>query len=131
MAYRKKSARGIKQQWKTNELNELRNHFSKIIENVKRTDIHKGVRRNTLSIFVYGSIPDSFEGEIMDLCFNFLLDPAETVAIKHASLRILEKLSDKYPEICPELAIVLEDQLPYVETSFKSKAKRVLKRQSK
>lgn len=108
----------------------IKDHFSKIIENVKRTDIHKGVRRNTLSIFVYGTIPKEFEGEIMDLCFNFLLDPNETAAIKSSSLGIVEKISKKYPEILPELAIILEDQLPYGATSFKTKAKGILKRHS-
>ena len=108
----------------------ITNHFERIIENVKRTDINNGVRRNTLSVFVYGSIPDSFEGEIMDLCFNFLLDPTETTAIKSACLGILEKLIRKYPEILPELSIIIEDQLPYAEISFKSKATKILKRQS-
>lgn len=108
----------------------IKGNFSGIIENLRRTDIHKGVRRNTLSIFVYGSIPEKFEGEIMDLCFNFLLDPNETTAIKSSSLGILEKLTKKYPEILPELTIIMEDQLPYGATSFKTKIKGILKRQS-
>ena len=106
----------------------IKEHFAEIIENLKRTDIHNGVRRNTLSIFVYGAIPDMFEAQIMDLCFNFLLDPNETAAIKSASLGILEKLTKKYPEILPELTIILEDQLSYGATSFKTKAARILKK---
>lgn len=109
----------------------IQNHLEEIIGNLKRTDIHKGVIRNTLSIFVYGPIPENFEGEIMDVCFNFLVDPYETIAIKSSSLGILEKLTKKYPEILPELTIVLEDQLPHGSTSFKSKVKGILKRQFK
>lgn len=108
----------------------IQDHLEEIIANLKRSDIHKGVRRNTLSLFVYGLIPEKFEGEIMDLCFNFLLDPNETTAIKSSSLGILEKLIKKYPEILPELTIIMEDQLPYGATSFKSKVKGILKRQS-
>lgn len=108
----------------------IQGHLEGIIGNLKRTDIHKGVRRNTLSLFVYGPIPEEFEGKIMDLCFNFISDPVETTAIKSSSLGILEKISKKYPEILPELTIILEDQLPYETTSFKLKVKGILKRQS-
>ena len=108
----------------------IKNHLPKIIENLKRADIHKGVRRNTLSLFVYSPIPENIEGEIMDMCFNFILDPGETTAIKSSSLGILEKLSKRYPEILPELKIIMEDQLPYGATSFKTKVNGILKRQS-
>ncbi len=108
----------------------IQNHLEEIIGNLKRTDIHKGVRRNTLSIFVYGPISEKFEGQIMDACFNFLLDPNETTAIKSSSLGILEKLIKKYPEILPELTIILEDQILYGSTSFKSKVKGIIEKQS-
>ena len=107
----------------------IENHLEKVMLNLKRTDIHNGVRRNTLNFFVYGKIPENIEGLLMDLCFNFVADPLETAAVKSSSLGILEKLAKKYPEILPELKMIIEDQLPFGATSFKTKAKGILKRQ--
>ena len=106
-----------------------RNHLKEILDNLKRTDIHNGVRRNTLNIFLHLSIPEKYEGEVMELCFNFITDPIETTAIKSSSLGVLEKLSKKYPEILPEIKITIEDQLSYGSTSFKKKAAGILKKQ--
>ena len=108
----------------------VQNHLEQIIVNLKRKDIHNGVRRNTLNLFVYGIIPEILEGELMNLCFNYVADPLETAAIKSSSLGILEKLSKKYPEILPELKMIIQDQHPYEATSFKTKGRRILKRQS-
>jgi hypothetical protein len=106
------------------------NHLKEILENLKRTDIHGGVRRNTLNIFLHLPIPEKHEGEIMELCFSFISDLQELPAIKSSSLGILEKLSKKYPEILPEIKIIIEDQLSYGSTSFKKKSAGILKRLS-
>ena len=108
----------------------IRNHLKEILENLKRTDIHNGVRRNTLNIFLHLPVPKKYEGVLMELCFNFISNPQELPAIKSSSLGILEKMSKNYPEILPELKIIIEDQLSYASTSFKKKAAGILKRQS-
>lgn len=107
----------------------IESHLDEVLLNLKRTDIHNGVRRNCLNLFVYGKIPERLEGELMDLCFKFVADPLETAAVKSSSLGILENLAKKYPEILPELKLIIEDQLPFGATSFKTKAKGILKRQ--
>lgn len=91
----------------------IRIHLKEILDNLKRTDIHNGVRRNTLNIFLHLPTPEKYEGEIMEMCFNFISDPQELPAIKSSSLEILEKLSKKYPEILSEIKIIIEDQLSF------------------
>lgn len=106
----------------------IQNHLGKILINIKRKDIHNGVRRNTLNLFVYGEIPEKQESEMMNLCFDFVADPLESAAVKSSSLGILGKLAKKYPEILPELKIIIEDQLPFGANSFKIKARMVLRK---
>ena len=105
----------------------IKGYIKPILENLKRDDIHKGVRRNTINIFLLLPIPEKYEGEVMDLCFKFISDTQEHAAIKSTSLGILEKLALKYPEIIPEIKIIIEDQLLHESISFKKKAAKLMK----
>ena len=44
------------------------------------------------------------------------------------SLTVLANLSKKYPEIIPEIKVLIEEQLPHQSTGFKSRANKLLKR---
>src|SRR5919112_903210 len=58
-------------------------------------------------------IPEKFRGEIMDICFGYLTSPKEALAIKVFSMTVLGNLSKIYPEIIPELKVLIEEQLPH------------------
>jgi hypothetical protein len=53
--------------------------------------------------------------------------PAEAVAVKAFSLTVLGKLAKIYPDIMPELKLLIEDQLPNQTAAFKVRAKQILK----
>jgi hypothetical protein len=72
-------------------------------------------------------IPEKFHGEIMDICFRFLESPTEALAVKVFSMSVLGNLAALYPDIKPELKLVIEEQLPHQTAGFKSRAKKVLK----
>lgn len=63
----------------------------------------------------------------MNICFAYLESPAEALAIKVFSMTVLGNLAKLYPEIIPELKLLIEDQLPYQTAGFKSRGKKVLK----
>ncbi len=63
----------------------------------------------------------------MEICFTYLESPDEAVAIKAFSIGILGKLAKKYPEIIPEIKLMIEEQLPHQSAAFKSKAKAFMK----
>ena len=71
-------------------------------------------------------IPEKYHGEVMDACFQFLQRPETPVAIKAFSLTTLFKLSKTYPEIKPELKLIINDRLDYETAAFKSRAKKIL-----
>jgi hypothetical protein len=76
-------------------------------------------------------LPEKYHGEIMELCFKYLESPAEALAVRIFSLSVLANLGTHYPEIKPELQLIIEDQLPHQSADFISRAKKVLKQLEK
>jgi hypothetical protein len=59
----------------------------------------------------------------MDICFSYLSSPTEAVAVKAFSLTVLGNLAKQYPDIIPEIKIIIEEQLPHQTAAFKVRAK--------
>ena len=81
----------------------MQKNFRKLLDYLKKPGLHNSVKRNSIRLMQAIIIPEEFEGEVMELCFTYLAEPKEAVAVKAFSLTVLEKLSKKYPEIIPEL----------------------------
>jgi hypothetical protein len=73
-------------------------------------------------------IPEIYRGEVMNICFNYLASPLEPVAVKAFSLTVLGNLAKYYPEIVPEIKLLIESQLSGQTAGFKSSAKKFLQR---
>ena len=72
---------------------------------------------------VYINIPESLQGEVMNHCFNFIKDPKEAVAVKAFSLTVLENVSRQYPEILPEIKLIIDAMWEQETAAFRSRAK--------
>ena len=104
----------------------IKKHWGKLINNIQQPNLHSAVKRNSIRLLQDIDIPEKYQGEIMDICFNYVASPTEAVATKAFSLTVLGKLAKKYPEIVPEIKILIEDQLPDQTPAFKSRAKKLL-----
>ena len=105
----------------------INKHWKALINNLKKPDLHNAVKRNSIRLMQYLEIPEKFHGEVMDICFRFLESPTEALAVKVFSMSVLDNLAVLYPDIKPELKLVIEEQLPHQTAGFKSRAKKVLK----
>ena len=105
----------------------IKKHFSRLIKNLGKKGIHDAVKRNSVRLLQYVSIPEKFHGQVMDLCFRYISSPNEPVAIKAFSITILQILAKQYPEIINELKLVIEERWDYETAAFKTRAKKVLK----
>ena len=105
----------------------MKKNMGKLIRNLQKPNIHDSIKRNTLRFLQQIDIPSKYEGMIMNTCFEYVENPKEAVAIKAFSLSILGRLAKKYPEIIPEIKLLIEDQARYQTAAFKSRAKKVLK----
>lgn len=105
----------------------INKHWKALINNLKKPGLHNAVKRNSIRLMQDLEIPEKFHGEIMDICFRFLESPTEALAVKVFSMSVLGNLAALYPDIKPELKLVIEEQLPHQTAGFKSRAKKVLK----
>lgn len=91
--------------------------------------IHDSIKRNILRIFQDIAIPVGLEESLLGLCFSYLLDKKEAVAIRVFAMQVLANLSEKYPEIRNESKVLIEDELPYAKPAFVSRGRKILKSQ--
>lgn len=104
----------------------INKHWKKLIDNLRKPDIHNAIKRNTVRFLQYIQIPKKQRGPIMDICFGFLESPTEPLAVKVFSMQVLYNLSLIYPEIKPELKLLIEEQFLNQTAGFKSRAKKIL-----
>ncbi len=102
-------------------------HWKKLLGNLKKPNLHDAVKRNSIRLMQDVNIPEKYHGEVMHICFGYLESPTEPLAVKCFSMTVLANLAKEYPEIKPELKLIIEDQLPHQTAGFKSRAKKLLK----
>lgn len=95
-----------------------------LVKELEKEGKHDAVKRNILRIINHVVIPKKLEGVIMQRCFEYLSSNSEPVGIKAFSLHILFKLSKRYPEIVPEIKLLINDQVMHQTAAFKSAAKK-------
>jgi hypothetical protein len=105
----------------------INKHWKTLMLHLKKPNLHDAVKRNSIRFMQEIDLPEKHHGAIMDLCFTYLESPKESLAVKVFSMSVLANLAKNYPEIKPELKLLIEDQLPHQSAGFKSRAKKVLK----
>ena len=105
----------------------IKKHLGKILNYVNTPGLHNAVKRNSIRLLQNLKIPRKFHGQVMNLCFDYILDPTEKIAVKAFSLTVLRNLSQLYPEIKQELRTIIEDRWEFETAAFHSRAKKILK----
>jgi len=105
----------------------IKKHFGALIKNLHKPGIHNSIKRNTVRILQEIEIPEIYQGEVMNLCFQYVESPTEAVAVKAFALTVLGNLAKLYPEILPEIKLLIEEQLPHQTAAFRSRAKHLMK----
>lgn len=103
-------------------------HMAALLKNLGRKDLPDAVKRNTLRLLISLPVPKKMQGQIMNLCFNYITVPAEKPAIKAFSLQILENMLTDYPEIGGELKTIIETQWENESPAFRSRARKILRK---
>jgi hypothetical protein len=63
----------------------------------------------------------------MSLCFDFIQSVETPIAVKAFALTVLEHLSVDYPDIRPELRLMIESQWEQATPAIRSRARKILK----
>lgn len=101
-------------------------HFRDIVANLKLPGISSAVKRNTVRLLQHVEIPEEFHGDVLNICFDFIMSMSEPPAVKAFALTILQKLALQYPEIKDEVKIIIEDRWEVESPAFRSRAKAFL-----
>ena len=103
-------------------------NWKKLITNLQKPNLHDSVKRNSIRLLQDIEIPEKYHGQIMNICFKYLESPVEPLAVKVFSMTVLGNLAKKYPEIIPELKLLIGEQIPHQTAGFISRAKKTLKK---
>ena len=105
----------------------VKKHLKKLLVNMKKSNLHDAVLRNTLRLLQDIHIPESLQGLAAEICFQLLNDKKQPIAIHVFSMSVLGNICKDHPELNNELRLSIETQLPYGSAGFLSRAKKVLK----
>ena len=104
----------------------IKKHWAALINNLQQPNLHNAVKRNSIRLLQDIDIPEKYQGPIMDLCFKYVESPTEAIAVKAFALTVLTNLAKQYPEIIPEIKLIIEDQSPCFTAALKVRAKKFL-----
>jgi hypothetical protein len=89
---------------------------------------HDALRRHSLCILSRSPIADELHGILVKTCFDWLLSPAEPVAVKVYCMEILYLISFVVPEIRNELADSIEWRMDEGTPGFRNRGLKILKK---
>jgi hypothetical protein len=102
-------------------------HLKILLKNILKSGQHVAVKRNTLRLLQFITVPKNLQGITADIGFRLLSDNKEPVAVKVFAMSALKDIALQQPELKNELIPIIEDQLPYTTPAFISRARKVLK----
>jgi hypothetical protein len=103
-------------------------HLKHLVKFLHHPGVHDAAKRNTMRLLQFVVIPKRLQGKVADICFEYLADKKQAIAIRVFSMSVLSEITVGHPDLQKELRILIEDELPYAKPAFVSRAKRVLKK---
>ncbi len=91
-----------------------------------REPLHPAIPRTIWRTFTLLDLPEDWHGEVLELAYQYLQDPKYPVAPRVHAMQVAYDISLKYPELKPELAMVIEAHLPDSSAGFRSRGKKLL-----
>ena len=105
----------------------LKKHFTNLADLLDNQNLHSAVQRNILKIFAELPFPKRLHGKILSKCFEIVEYFKSPIAVKAYALITLEKMTAFYPEIIPELKLLVSERAPQESAAFNARAKRIMK----
>jgi hypothetical protein len=88
---------------------------------------HDGLKRHALRMIARLPFPVNTDGELMNITFEWLLSPTESVAVKMYCIQILYRLSATEPDILQELYDTIEFQMSDGTPGFRSIGSKMMR----
>jgi len=105
----------------------LESWVGKIIESLPRFS-HDGLKRHSLRMISRSPLPREQLGNLMNLCFDWLTSPKESVAVKVYCMEILYDISQLEPDIRQELVDSIEWRMQEESPGFRARGVKILRK---
>lgn len=106
----------------------IEKYYDLLLHKLNDEKQHEGVRRNIMRIFAaMKSYPEKHHGLLMDCCLRFIESVNTKVAVQAHALKILSNLSVSYPEIIPEIKMIIEERVAGATAAYVSASNQFLK----
>lgn len=109
----------------------LQKYLRLFIELLGQPGKHDAINRGICRSLQFMAIPEKHEGKVLDLMFLLMRSGKEPIAVKVFAMQVAANLSEKYPDIAPELKSTITAMLPDGSAGIKSRGKNILKRMEK
>ncbi|WP_430932756.1 hypothetical protein [Saccharicrinis sp. 156] len=86
------------------------------------------IQRIVGKLLSFNDITDKVDGSFVNICFDMLTSQTIPVAVKVHAMQLVYNISTKFPELKPELKLVIQEQIPNNTVAFAARAKRLLKK---
>jgi hypothetical protein len=70
---------------------------------------------------------EKLQSQLLEITFDWLLNPKESIAVKANSLTVLHRFCKIHPELENELRAIIADQYERSTAAFQSRAKHILR----
>ena len=105
----------------------INRHLEAMIQNLDKSNLNDSVVRSTLKALAETGIPEHLQGRVLQLCFDYLLDPKVAVAIRVHAMQAIFNISKNEPDLLMELREVIQEWMPYGSAGFRSLCSKILK----
>ena len=114
--------------WMDEHPEKLQSLLPRFVKWLSDKNVSEPVKRQTLSIIQHAEIPEALHGQILDVCFNTSQAADVGSAPKAFCLHLLNGLCHFYPELLPEIRLIIEDRWLVEKPAFHSAARHLLKK---
>lgn len=88
---------------------------------------HDAIIRNTVRTWQFMKIPEPYQGEIFEICFNYIIDPKIPIASRAFSMTVCANICKEIPELKDELILAIEDQMENGSAGIVSRGRKIIK----
>jgi hypothetical protein len=102
-------------------------YFEPIITLIRQPNAHDSILRNSLKILAEIPVPVQYQGLVVDICFEFILEPQKPSAIKAFAITCLQNICYDQPALASEVKLILAERMEFEKPAYISRAKKFLK----
>lgn len=101
-------------------------HYLELLQKLENP-CHAAVKRNILRAMSKNPVAKKDAGRLAYLCFAWLDDPKEPIAVRVFSMIILHEICVLEPDLSQELIPILEYHIPHSKPGFQNRARKIIR----